>query len=85
MTDEELIRLLHLKAEELNMGKDCSRDLVLSKTLMTIAEIELKDTFDEKQLALYKTFCEKREIFYATAKKHYREINEDESCKTKKD
>ena len=85
MTNEELEKLLFKKAQESGEHLESCRDLILSKTFMTIAEHELVDTFDEKQLSLYQKFCEQREIFYANAKKHYHRNSKKAIRSTKKD
>ncbi len=66
---EDIEKLLMESSEQINFKTN--KELILSKTMMDIAENKLTETFDETQLALYEQFVKERKKFYEIAKKIY--------------
>ena len=53
------------------LRQEITVDFNIAQTLMDIAERELVESLDEKQLQLYRNFCDKRANFYAVAQQRY--------------
>ena len=69
LTEEEIGQAIGKLAEKIR--DDLDYDFRVASGQMWLAENELTQTFDAKQIALYEDFCEKRERYFALAKELY--------------
>ena len=70
ITNKEVGQIIGKLAEKIR--NEINEDFRVAYSQMGIAEQNLVETFDEKQMALYKDFCEKREDFYLIAQDVYK-------------
>jgi hypothetical protein len=64
-TDEEIGQIIGKVAEKSREEMDF--DFRVAESQMQLAENELAESLNEEQLKLYKSFCEKRKVFYEIA------------------
>ena len=69
LTEEEIGQAIGKIAEKIR--DDLDYDFRVASGQMWLAENDLTQTFDAKQIGLYEDFCEKRERYFALAKELY--------------
>ena len=71
---EEVKKILKNAVDEIH--KELDSEFRVAQALMSVAEDELVKSLDQKQLALYKEFCKKRESFYIKASELYKRVDQ---------
>jgi hypothetical protein len=69
VTNEEVGQIMNEIAEQIRDKMDY--DFRVAQSQMWIAENDLVDSLEEKQIPLYKDYCEKREAFFSIASEMY--------------
>ncbi len=69
LTDEEIGKAIGKLAEEVR--RELDYDFRVAQSQMWLAEDDLVKTLNEKQLSLYKNFCEKRKVFFEISSEIY--------------